>query len=353
MAVVEAEVAQHMCKCCGYSYQLSAGRIHGKHFMCQGCHNIQNSIRRNLGDLSDMSSWSAEESLTFFKRLTDDKRASGDGSLAWKTVRAGMVTTLTEQKISSFSTNVDAEELPLSVYQARGWSDEIIKRFPSFRSEEYGCEVYRVPVRRLKWKEEFATIESRILQKERECSQKKGKGVPQLDVPQEKNTEAEADEKGLARKAAAAQKKLANQNERLANVAARALGPLSGAESGLTKLLAKAAKAESHDPAALQLCEDQLKQGLEWSQAARVAVNQQQENKARHVDSGAEMHELPPLPFTAEDLKLHLKTTAEAQKALRASLPQPKAKAKASAMDTAGEKDAEPKPKRRRGKSAA
>ena len=104
MALVEADVPQHICKCCGYSYQLSAGRIHGKHFMCQGCHNIQNSIRRNLGDSAEMTSWSAEESLAFFKRLSDEKRAAGDGTLSWKTVRAAMVTTLTEQKISSFST---------------------------------------------------------------------------------------------------------------------------------------------------------------------------------------------------------------------------------------------------------
>ena len=353
MAVVEAEMPQHMCKCCGYGYQLSAGRIHGKHFMCQGCHNIQNSIRRNLGDSAEMTSWSAEESLAFFKRLTDEKRAAGDGTLSWKTVRAAMVTTLTEQKVSSFSTNVDAEELPLTVYQARGWSDEIIKRFPSFHSNEYGCEVYRVPVRRLNWKEEFANIENRILQKEQDFAQKKGKGAGKLDVPQEKESPAEAGEKGAARKAAAAQKKLAGQNERVANLAARAMGLLSGAESALTKLLAKAAKAESHDPAALQLCEEQLKVGQEWSKAARVAVNQQQENKAHESQSGTEVCEISPLPFTAEDLKIHLKTTGEAQRSLRNSLPPPKAKAKAGAAPSAAEGTEEPKPKRRRAKSAA
>ena len=353
MAVVEAELPQHMCKCCGYTYQLGAGRIHGKHFMCQGCHNIQNSIRRNLGDTAEMSSWSAEESLAFFKRLTDEKRDAADGNLSWKTVRAAMVTTLTEQKISSFSTNVDAEELPLTVYQARGWSDEIIKRFPSFHSTEYGCDVYRVPVRRLNWKEEFATIESRILQKERDCAQKKTKGVPKLDVPSVNAAAACAGEKGGARSALAAQKKICIQNERLANTAARALGPLSGAESGLTKLLAKASKAESHDPAAMTLCQEQLQKGQEWCQAARVAVNLQQENKAQPGETQGDVKEIPPLPFSAEDLKIHLKTTAEAQKALRASLPQPKAKAKASAKDAPGDGDAEALPKRRRTKSAA
>ena len=321
--------------------------------MCQGCHNIQNSIRRNLGDSAEMSSWSAEESLAFFKRLTNEKRAAGDGTLSWKTVRAAMVTTLTEQKISSFSTNVDAEELPLTVYQARGWSDEIIKRFPSFHSDEYGCEVYRVPVRRLNWKEEFANIENRILQKEQDFAQKKGKGAAKLDVPQEKEAPAEAGEKGAARKAAAAEKKVAAQNERVANLAARALGPLSGAESAVTKLLAKAAKAESHDPAALKLCEEQLKVGEEWSKAARVAVNQQQENNAHESQSGTEVREISPLPFTAEDLKIYLKTTGEAQKSLRSSLPQPKAKAKAAAAAAAAEGTEEPKPKRRRAKSAA
>ena len=149
MAVVEAEPAQQACKCCGYTYQLSAGRVHGKQFMCQGCNNIQNSIRRNLGDTAEMTSWSPEESQSFFKRLTDVKKASG-GSLAWKTVRAAMLSTLTEQRVSSFASNVDATELPLSVYVQQGWPEEVIKRFPSHLSEEYGVEVFREPVRRLK-----------------------------------------------------------------------------------------------------------------------------------------------------------------------------------------------------------
>ena len=119
------------------------------------------------------------------------------GTLSWKTVRAAMVTTLTEQKISSFSTNVDAEELPLTVYQARGWSDEIIKRFPSFHSNEYGCEVYGCTVRRLNWKEEFANIENRILQKEQDFARRRGRERGKLDVPQEKESPAEAGRKAL------------------------------------------------------------------------------------------------------------------------------------------------------------
>ena len=53
------------------------------------------------------------------------------------------------------------------------------------------------------------------------------------------------------------------------------MGPLSGAESAPDKVAAKAAKAESHDPAALQLCEEQFEggPGME-AKRARVAVNQ-------------------------------------------------------------------------------
>eukprot|EP00435_Cladocopium_sp_Y103_P052128 s1676_g16.t1 len=73
-------------------------------------------------------------------------------------------------------------------------------------------------------------------------------------------------------------------------------------------------------------------------------------NKAQQDGAGAEVPEIAPLPFNAEDLKLHLKTTSEAQKALRMSLPQPKAKAKAAAASEGAD---EPKPKRLRGKTAA
>ena len=355
MAVVEADPAQHICKCCGYTYQLTAGRIHGKQFMCQGCNNIQNSIRRNLGDTADMSAWSPEESQGFFKRLTDEKKAAG-GSLAWKTVRAAMLSTLTEQRVSSFASNVDATELPLSVYVQQGWPEEVIKRFPSHLSEEYGVDVYRVPVRRLKWKEEYAHIERKLLEKEQHCSQHKVKAGEKLDVPEaSKQKEDSGGEKGAAKKEAAALKKIQTQNERVANLAARSLGPLSGAESGLSKILAKAEKASSHAPEAKQLCEEQLEKAKEWSCAARAAVNQQQENLTQQA-AGAAVQEIAALPFTGEDLKIHLKTTNEAQKALRTSLPQPKAKAKAETKRSAeaagdGTDAAEPQPKRLRGKT--
>ena len=343
MALVEADGAQQLCKCCGYTYPLTAGRIHGKLFMCQGCNNIQNSIRRNLGDTAEMSSWTAEESQAFFKRLTDEKHTSG-GNLSWKTVRAAMLTTITEQRISSFASNVDATELPLSVYVQQGWPEQVIKRFPSHTSEEYGIEVYRVPVRRLKWKEEFANIERKMLEKEQQCAQKKAKGADKLDLPQEADKSGgSGEDKKAAKKEAAALKKLQGQNEKVASLAARSLGPLNGAEAGLSKVIVKAEKASSYAPEAKALCEEQLETAKKWSCAARAAVAQ----GASH-DASVQL----VLPFTAEDLKILVKTSVEAQRALRTSFPAPKAKAKASAKSVEKETEpVEPAAKRLRGKT--
>lgn len=174
MAMVEAaDEATHACKACGYKYSLSAGRVHGRHFLCQGCHNVQNTIRRNLGDTEDVQNFSAEDSTVFFRSLRDAQKSSDCGSLSWKTIRAGMISRLTEEHISKFSTTVAVQEFPLSVYTVQGWAEEVIKKFPCEYSDAYGCEVYKVPVRTLSWQEAFQKVESRILEKERLASQKK------------------------------------------------------------------------------------------------------------------------------------------------------------------------------------
>ena len=347
MAMVEAaDEATHACKACGYKYSLSAGRVHGRHFLCQGCHNVQNTIRRNLGDTE------ADDSMAFFRSLRDAQKSSDCGSLSWKRIRAGMISRLTEEHISKFSTTVAVQELPLSVYTVQGWAEEVIKKFPCEYSDAYGCEVYKVPVRTLSWQEAFQKVESRILEKERLASQKKRKNQDDLDVPQAEQSEAKsakADAKA-AKQEAATTKKTLQQNERLASTAAKALGPLTSVETSLQKCVAKAEEAEDHDAAALEMCKENLAKAMKWRESAREAVNRQQVLRASE-EQKEKAESLTPLPFDGEELKIFQKQSCEAAKALKQSVPKKAAKAKAEPKRKATEAEAEEKPKRARGKT--
>ena len=354
MAMVEAvDEANHACKACGYRYPLSAGRVHGRHFLCQGCHNVQNTIRRNLGDTEDVQNFSAEDSVAFFRSLRDAQKTDG-GSLTWKTIRAGMLSRLTEEHISKFSATVSLQELPLSVYTVQGWPEEVIKKFPCEYSAEYGCDIYKVPVRTLSWEEAYQKVEARILEKERLASQKKRKNEEGLDVP----AVPEGDDKGAkseakaARQEAAATKKTLQKNDRVASAAAKALGPLTSLETSLQKCISKGEEAEEKDAAALAMCKEQFAKANSWREAAREAVNRQQVLRGKE-DQQEKAEALAPLPFDGEEIKCFLKQSHEAQKALKQSFPKKAAKAKAEpkkrAAAAAGEDDN--KSKRLRGKS--
>eukprot|EP00435_Cladocopium_sp_Y103_P076043 s59_g74.t1 len=353
MAAVEpAPDTVHPCKACGYTYPVSEGRVHGRHFLCRACLNVQNTIRRNLGDTSDVSSFSAEDSLAFYRGLRDQQKKD-DGQMTWKTIRAGMLNRLTEEHMTKFSSTVAVEELPLSVYTTRGWPEEVIKKFPSEMSTDYGCEVYKVPVRTMTWQEAFQKVESRILEKERVATQKKGKKQEDLDLPSadkggDTGNDAASSAKA-ARTAAAAAKKVVLQNARIASSAAKALGSLTSAENALQKCIAKAENVEERDAAAMDLCKESLAKAKDWRGAACEAVNRQDVLRA----SGDEKPEaLAALPFNGDDLKLFLKTMTEAQKALKESLPKKAPKAKTAPKRKASEAADGEKPTRLRGKTA-
>ena len=147
-------------------------------------------------------------------------------------------------------------------------------------------------------------------------------------------------------------RKRTTHNAKVAAAAAKALGPLSTAESALTKLLAKAEGKEGIDAAAEKLCQEKLVTVTAWSQQCRRAVNEQERNKNLSAQEAAER--LEDLPFESGDLKVTLKQITESQKALRNSLPKKAAVPKAKAANATGEADTqEPAPKRRRAKSAA
>jgi len=143
--------------------------------------SVDRTIRRHLGTNADLQDFDAEESTDFFKSLAGSK--VNGAHLQWQTIRASLVKKLTEKQIKSHAAKIDIEELPMSVLLQRGWQEETVRRFPSYESPEYGCEVFKVPIKKQTWKQVFESVEERILEREKQASKKRGAQAADLDVP--------------------------------------------------------------------------------------------------------------------------------------------------------------------------
>eukprot|EP00435_Cladocopium_sp_Y103_P013523 s146_g3.t1 len=352
MAVVETqeEVTQQVCRLCGNGYPESAGRIHGKAFSCWTCLNVQQTIRRNLGSTAPLNEFTAEETQAFFQKVPETK----DSKVSWTTIRGQLLKVMTQRHLSRFAAQVKVEELPLGVYEARGWKRETVERFPKEWSEAYNEYVYKMPVRAMTWEEAHETVSEKILQMEREASQKKGKRnasdqEPGLDLPRAGKEKPEAkNDKKAEREATNAAKKISTGNQKIASTAANALGPLNSLETGLSKVLAKAATVSQEDSAAKQLCEETCQKAKAWKQSAHAAITAHEANKV----SAAQVEALPGLPFDAGEVKLLCKQGGEAMKELRSTFPKKESKAKAAPKAAAAGEAEEAPAKRRRTKSA-
>ena len=340
-----------VCEFCKYKYDLSEGRQHGKKFHCLTCSSAERTVRRNL-EASPMSEWSVEETQDFYRKIHAEKAADPTGRLQWKTIRATVITTLTERAMSRYEGQCLVESLPLSVWVSKGWDEKLVLSQPNEYSEEYQCQVYKVPGRRQKWTEVREREEKKILEREQEISQRRKKGTQgegDLDVPTATEKTGKSTEAQEAKKADKERAKMVRENERLAATAAKALGPLSTNEASLDKVLVKAQKHEDKMPEGSLKCgQDALTKLREWSEKAREAINTQEANKVAVPC----LVKALTLPFKADDVKTLLKQKQEAQKVLQSAMPQkPK---RAAPQEAAGDvKSEQPAKTRKRGKTPA
>lgn len=141
---VSSQVPTFVCKLCGYAYPEAEGRLHGRQFTCQQCGTADRTLRRNLGESTDMQQWTQDEVFTFYRNLRK-QREEGNGRLQWKTIRSCMLNTLTQRAVTRWETSLTCESLPMSVWQNQGWEPEVVKLQPCEWSETYQCWTYRVP----------------------------------------------------------------------------------------------------------------------------------------------------------------------------------------------------------------
>ena len=159
------------CKFCNCQYDLAHGRQHGRVFSCTTCSSADRVLRQNLGAKgSNLDTFSGEESSKFFRDIHRKKAESPNKRLSWTSLRAMLVSALTQRRIASFKSTLTGKELPLNVWLAKGWPEATVLASQNFWSEKHQCQLYVVDVKETRWSEEFQRVESEVLQHESEAA---------------------------------------------------------------------------------------------------------------------------------------------------------------------------------------
>ena len=343
-----------VCLHCALEFDVADGRQHGRHFRCKNCESAMRQIRRNL-DSSDLENFTPEEQRDFFRKLAEEKQGAGNGRIPWSTIRASLLTAMTNRTMSGYRSDVQGKKLPLEVWVSKGWKEETIRRMPSEFSEDYGCDVFQVKVQQETWFEANEKMRERIVQQEQQATKKKaGKATAgdnnlnDLDLPAAAPDNNKKSENKEAKTQAAALKKLQAENLRVSTRAAKAVGLLQSNCTSLGRLCVRAEKCPEHVPAAVRETARSVLTKLEsWAKDARACMNKDESQKS--LPEGAELQALA-LAFSPEDLKTTLKQCAEVGKSIRTHLPQKVPKAKAAPGSKPETEEKEPKRRRVTGK---
>ena len=295
-----------------------------------------------------------EEQKQFFRRLQEEKKAAGK-VLPWKTVRAQLIAMSVTRHITENSTDVTTEELPLRVWQTRGWEAETVKNCPREWSESLKIYLYKVPTKKVVWKEVHQNVTERILRQERQMEKaRKGKKAKNagseddMDLPEAQSTEQEKEknEQKEAKAAEAAVRKTQQTNSKTNMMAAKSIGQLSNDLQSLTKAYNKASNLTDNIKST---CEETQEKLGKWLGAAKATLQQAEDERAKTGEIA-----IPSLPFELSEVRTLHQTCLEVVKNLKPYMPVPKAKAKADAKRPADADAGESAPaKRKRVKTPA
>ena len=205
---------------------------------------------------------------------------------------------------------VEVELLPRSVLLSRGWDDAALDRFEREHSEEYGCEVYRVPTRKLTWSEVFESVQEQLLEQEKGLSMTRAQAKKSdMDVPVMEATTAGQKGGTSAEKAAEqAAKRLQTQNQKVAQEVGKWIAPLRKLPDSLGKVVKQVQSPGAHFHGTkedLDLLEDLVRKAQAWGGAASRALLLDQQN-ADAQKAGVAATPLEPLPYTAAERRLPL-----------------------------------------------
>lgn len=345
--VEESPVEKVVCVLCGWKFTPEQGRQHGRKFTCTPCASANRQLRRHLGEGPEQVCGFDQEDAQEFYRALQQKKTSGP--LAWKTVRATLLTSAVTRHFTRAKSLLTGEYLPLSVWTSRGWDADVVEKQEKEWREDLGVWTYRVHIKALSWEETHERMEESILRHEREASKKRGdKGASDLDLPLQEKAKGEKAEKEKDgnKVALAAAKKLVRENDKCSALAAKGVGVYTKPVSQLQKLSAKVSSCPEVDEA-VKKAFNEVKTRLEHCvEKSRAVVNLAEAQKEKDI---LEQVALPALPFEQADLKSLVKQSAVVLRDVRNSFPKPVPKAKSARKKSeAAEGDDAAEVKRRR-----
>ena len=334
--------APMVCRLCGCGYAEGEGRVHGRAWTCWAC----------FGQSLEARGFSQEETHDFYRSLKEEKT---DGRLTYKTLRAVLVKKLTERRIKRFASQVEVEWLPASVLLSRGWDQATLDRFEKEHGEEYGCDVYRVPTRKVTWSEVFESVQDQLLEQEKAISMTRAQAKKgEMDVPVTEATSAGQKGKTAEKAAEQAAKRMRTQNGKVAQEAGKWIAPLRKLPDALAKVVKQAQSAGDRyegTKADLDLVEELQRKAQAWGDAASRTLLLDQQNKDAET-AGLAVTPLGALPFSQQEAKTFQKQAQAASAAVRGNIRK-KAPKPAAGQGEAGEVANPPAPKRRRTKGQA
>ena len=348
MSGVGTDAAALSCKLCRRCLPVgSNGRLHGKHWTCRHCLNLETLLHRHLGPANEQG-WSVESKADFFKKAaTEDLKT---GSHTWETVRTWVIETQTVRETKEQENKVKSKSLPLSVWLQKGYVKEDVLKYPVEDDPHLG-PLYSVPVKSCTLREVKGRVTEEIFNRERaarQASKKRKAPAGEETVPEEAwdvvtpaaakgQPLAKASAKAAAKATAKAEKDASGKtlekerarqekvNDRIATFAAKATGPLVRATKACRALLGPVTKLNSSEDAVLSL-RQAIERGEAWNKEAVDA----QSLVERIKGTGAKVEELS---FSPQDLKDFSKATADLLKEVRGRVKAEKAKAKDAAAE--------------------
>ena len=369
-ALVPQDESKLTCRLCGWLYDPTAGRVRGSSFECQTCSSADRLLRRSLGERpEEFKTFTSEETHSFYRQIHKDKQHRSGKYLNWQTVKAHLVTSLTQKTMTEQEKKVKGKFLPLSVYLQQGWEQSVVTACPSEWNEELGVTTYNVPVKSLSWKEMHAHIQEKVLMHEQAASKKKPVGrktgdqnEDEVDVPvaskEASSSKTEKEDQNAAKSAQKLEKKTQRENAQQNQLAAKSVGPLTQSLSSLQKMYSRV-KQEDLDDGTKKTYSDTTEKLTAWAKSCKDTMRLFETST---VQEGKEA--LRVLPFKFDEVKALQKTGIEAQKALKPHVPVPKSKAAAPPAaggqpeketkrkgNTDKSADATPAPKRRQTKT--
>lgn len=165
-----------LCFKCGYEVDVWRAHIKNKSkdspkYICRDCNCISTILSKRL-DLSQLefSGMPKETAQEFWRNCA--KKKDADSQFQYSKIRATLMETCIQQRLSSSTVTVKEESLPLSVWAQRGFDTSVIESSAVKESHPIFGDVYKVPLKTVERAEVAQIVKEEVFKAERSLKRK-------------------------------------------------------------------------------------------------------------------------------------------------------------------------------------